>query len=136
MTERKILFRGFHPTKRGKTTIKLNGKKIQGEWLYWNAIGLLADKNTKIVPLTNVQFLKGKFIEYETVGQWVTTDKNGNDVFDGDKVGFIIDGTSYIGELRYSQSELRYLFYYHGNKYAITDNMVVIGNEWESEVTE
>ncbi len=152
MTDKRYLFRGFHPDENGKTTITLNGEKIRGEWLYWNALGMLAEPRTKTVPLTNVRFLKGNFIEFDTVGQWVTTDKNGNDLFEGDKVKSKWYG---VGEVCFGEFAFSHCDEYQCNHYGVYakcklkdkytqddgyalipsevdfDEIELIGNKWE-----
>lgn len=104
----KILFRGFHPDNNGATTITLNGEKIKGKWVY----GLLPFRNEIRVFTTHKWNDEGEEREYattedlgvlpETVGQWVTNDKNGKDVFGGDIVQDI-DGRIY--EIKYFDFE-------------------------------
>ena len=91
---KRYLFRGFAPDKPfmtlvGKDTITLNGEVMHGEWVK----GYLRNANT--IDTYRQMEIDGQTVEVfdssskvipETVGQWVTTDKNGNDVFIGDRV--------------------------------------------------
>ena len=91
---KRCLFRGFYPNEDGKTTIKVTlighdePFTFKGDWIYGipfsriggglNPMGISAirrDDNDCICTVVA-----------ETVGQWVTYDKNGNDVFIGDRV--------------------------------------------------
>ncbi len=165
MTERKILFRGFHPDENGKTAIALNGEKIKGEWVYGSLISLLQGKfivttdyyNDVIVELherleCNALWEDNDFVKVipETVGQWVTTDKNGKDVFYDD---YVKDGYGRIMKVVYkSYKPMLELVSYdklkewtNNFKFAdlwawfddsVAEKPELIGNKWESEVTE
>lgn len=82
MNDKRHLFRAFHPDENGETIITLNGEKIRGEWQYWNEFGCIVDP----IDMAVIGVVVVADIIRETVGQWVTTDKNGKDVFEGDKV--------------------------------------------------
>ncbi len=142
MTERKILFRGFHLNKKGNTVIRLNGKKIKGEWLYWEVHGMLVNKQTKIAPLTYVKLIFNFELVEETVGQWVATDKNGKDVFEGDIVKCRYESYTKVW---YETYEVIYYNFIFGLKTLDDKHFIpfgnsthraceVIGNKWESEV--
>lgn len=146
MTDKRYLFRGFHPDESGKTTITLNGEKIRGEWLYWNQFGQLVDPHSL---QTKRFYYKCDGIDLslssaamliwadETIGQWVTTDKNGKDVFLGDRVwangGFSYSDT-FSGIVGYNPLRMSFALlesdetYFHDlHKYQIE----VYGNKWE-----
>lgn len=86
MAERKVLFRGFHPDGSGAETIMLNGEKITGEWLYWDVYGKcnVFYRTKRTMYCGSSEYISEGEVLPETVGQWVTTDKNDDDVFDGD----------------------------------------------------
>lgn len=94
MNDKRYLFRGFHPDEKGKTTIVVNGEKIKGKWVYGDLI-TRGNAGYCIHPKANL-FQVGRAdlatilimhpVIPETVGQWVTTDKNGKDVFEGDRI--------------------------------------------------
>lgn len=129
MNDKRYLFRGFYPDENVKTTIMLNGEKIKGQWLYWNEFGILTV--TPINPISGTISISryAPYILYETVGQWVATDKNGKDAFVGDKA---IDsfGTVYI--LCYDCANAHYYWDGQHTTRAIGENMMnLIGNVWE-----
>lgn len=141
----KILFRGFYPDENGITTITLNGKKIKGEWVQ----GLLPFRNEIRVFTTHKWNDEGEEREYattedlrvipETVGQWVTTDKKGKDIFLGDLVLFedecpnnyeYHDSTELrVGEVKYDNGE-----YYVTNTIAVEMDDLRCGDYWECEI--
>ncbi len=135
MTERKILFRGFHPDENGNTTITFNGQKIRGDWIYWDKFSnVLYDEDITSFSSYDLD----TDIIHETVGQWVTTDKNGKDVFDGDNVLCAFEDG--VFEVQYDEQTLMWVI---GNGVVLIDfdhcynsDIELIGNKWESEVTE
>lgn len=88
----KILFRGFHLDENGETVIMLNGGKVRGEWICGDLISLGEERYICYAnehhSIRDIGALSLKVIS-ETVGQFVTTDKNGKDLFEGD----IVQGT-------------------------------------------
>lgn len=93
MNNRKILFRGFHPDEKGDTTITLNGEKIRGEWVYGDrnktSMGVYIHPQANLFQVDRgclTKLVVMRQVIPETVGQFVTTDKNGKDVFDKDRV--------------------------------------------------
>lgn len=141
MTERKILFRGFYPDENGTTTISLNGEKIRGKWVYGyrcecvEAVGM--HKTYPAIQQVDDGSLYFRKVLPETVGQWVTTDKNGKDVFEGD----IISQFDTPAEVKYELDNCRFVFDFHGKRPFHADllddtSFELIGNEWESEATE
>lgn len=91
---KRYLFRGFRPDKPymtlvGKDAITLNGQVLHGEWVK----GYLKNANT--IDTYREMEIDGQICEVldyssvvipETIGQWVTTDKCGNDIFEGEIV--------------------------------------------------
>ncbi len=168
MTERKILFRGFHPDEKGKTTIILNGEKIHGEWVYGFytelpvdsicatifvgsgeiiaedtgsfIISITTKQCSSLSPANPLAVVEAEQINviFETVGQWMTTDKNGKDVFEGDNVLCAFEDG--IFDVRYDEQTLMWVI---SNGEIVIDfdhcynsDIELIGNKWESEVTE
>ena len=116
---RKILYRGFHPNKNGDTIIALNGAKIKGEWVYGDRV--TQGQEVCIHPQSNrFQLSKSDLskliimhpVVSETVSQWVTTDKNGKDVFEGDTVGAIsYMDDALVGRVHYDNEAKAYEVY-------------------------
>ena len=95
---RELIFRGFHPCD-GPDTIVVDGKKVNGMWVYGN---YLTDSNgdtyitaypfTPISPNYKDQWRVGAHVpvirvDPSTVGQYTgLTDKNGKRIFEGDIV--------------------------------------------------
>lgn len=141
MTEKRYLFRGFHPNeKKGDTTITVDGKEIKGKWV----IGYLASgqhiDEYGFCFNHNMRFetFKDRYLVIpETIGQWVTTDKNGKAVFEGDWIK--------------DKNGVMYTIYYDNDEFVwkaveeILDTKVcidlyylehlfeLIGNKWECE---
>ncbi len=152
MTERKILFRGFHLDENGKTTITLNGNKFNGDWLYWNKWGECINiENGALIllPAQGFECLRvNKFnILCETIGQWVKTDKSGKDVFEGDIVKCdysramcksMAQNSRFIVSFHDCAFKADYLHY--GREVTVNlyqlGGVELCGNVWESEVTE
>lgn len=142
MTEHKLLFRGFHLDGNGKTTITLNGNQFNGDWLYWNKWGECINiENGALIllPAQGFECLRvNKFnILHETIGQWVATDKNGKDVFEGD----ILQGEAEEahGIVEWQQAECRYLVNIKNGYdwlFMDDDKWTVIGNKWEMTTNE
>ena len=139
MTDKRYLFRGFHHDENGKTVITFNGEKIRGEWVYWNKFGYLIDINIHdmIWDEEECTFLRvnDEQILEETVGQWVTTDKNGKDVFEGDfvKVCSLKGGNdnTEIKVVEWDSNSLCYEFYrWSGDIHWIE----LVGNKWSDEI--
>lgn len=111
MNDKRYLYRGFHPDKKGKTTIVVNGDKIKGEWIYWDCFGACTRPFARTVrgKRIHVDYLFPSDIIPETVGQWVTTDKNGKDVFEGDIAKVITCfGDILVGYVWYDDMTLRH----------------------------
>lgn len=142
MTEHKILFRGFHPDGNSTTTISLNGDKIRGEWVYGSLLEckpMFVDKVERTIVYHNGSgFCYDKVIP-ETIGQWVKTDKNGKDVFEGDRgICWTITNDRMPCEIVYSQERARFeVACEDGDYFGLWEisNFELIGNKWESEVT-
>lgn len=117
--KRKILFRGFHPDENGNTVITLNGMKIRGEWVFGHLID--GADITLIVPQNNeFSFCEEENLAMdliavdvipETVGQWVTTDKNGKDVFENDIVKCQFHDEKFVGFIEWQSQTACYLLY-------------------------
>ncbi len=141
MTERKILFRGFQPDENGKTTITLNGKKFNGDWLYWNKWGECINiENGALIllPAQGFECLRvNKFnILRETVGQWVITNRYHKDIFEGDNVAFYGDYI-HTGVVEWNESNAQFVVVDEDGDWDLIDtDWEVIGNKWESEVTD
>lgn len=84
---REILFRGFHPDKNGPQKVFVDGKWIEGFWVYGN---LIQTPSNKCLILKNDVDLFGVVpisVIPETVGEFTAlTDKNGTKIFEGDIV--------------------------------------------------
>lgn len=142
MTDKRYIFRGFHPDENGKKLITYNGESVRGEWLYWNNYGRLYDSK-KWQP-TEYE-TDGYFAKYaseieilaDTVGQWVTTDRKGRNVFEGDRCkAFLSFTNSYeTGEVVYIKSDCEYALQ-HEFFIGRLNNFVkieLIGNTWEAQ---
>lgn len=138
----KILFRGFHPDNNGATTITLNGEKIKGRWVYGSLITLgerkyicYADERHNIMDAGALSF----DVLPKTVGQRVTNDKNGKDIFLGDLVLFedecpnnyeYHDSTELrLGEVKYDNGA-----YYVTNTIAVEMDDLRCDDYWECEI--
>lgn len=97
MSDKRCLFRGFHPDDNGKTKIMcptLNNVVIKGRWIYgdlmhngWKDKYIHPHGNSFDVSNSDLtKLLVVHKVIPETIGQWVATDKNGKDVFEGDEV--------------------------------------------------
>ena len=147
---RKILFRGFSPDNEGKIVIKLNGETVVGKWLYgYPTLGDSActTKELEGCPCLHngseawMTFWLDECHEYDediclglTIGQWVTIDKNGKDVFDGDIVR--IEGINGRCIIEYHEGTVCwYIHVLSVNKYLYLfnhmDEIEVIGNIYE-----
>lgn len=102
MVERKLVCRGFHADKNGKSTIIVDGKHVRGDWVvgryveatqHWHDFG----KHKSWIVTSALQNggyfnVMGRYaVIPDTVGQWVTNDRNGNDLFEGDIVKSYLD---------------------------------------------
>ncbi len=140
MTERKILFRGFHPDENGKTTITIDGLHVRGEWVYWDGEGELTPHYWQEVSDWGfeIKYAHDCNMIYKTIGRWATT-RNGKDVFEGDRVQWKDNGKTYQGTVCYFENSGSFLII--PDTYCLCENLnkykiEVIGNTWESEVTE
>ena len=134
---REILFRGFHPNENGKTVITLNGEKIKGEWVYWNIFGRT---NTEI----RVTVSGGYYTTYrvdiehiipETIGEYTgLTDKNGEQIFEGDTVAVCDLSTGYTKRktytVEYDKNICGYWFYHNSGDIHFVE---VIGNIYDNK---
>ncbi|MCH5315465.1 MAG: hypothetical protein J1E81_06095 [Eubacterium sp.] len=86
----KIALDEFNLTYAAKLNDKLHSLKaernvkVKGEWKYWTVLGHLVHGD-------KFQYSSGGIVSeieilQETIGQWVKTDKNGKDIFEGDQV--------------------------------------------------
>lgn len=156
MSDKRYLFRGFHLDEQGDATIVVNGEKITGEWIYGYYLYSNKTKEHYIVSNESNEFVIPE-LEYfqsilkvipETVGQFVTTDKNGKDVFEGDIVRFTdkygAKPTS-SGIAKIEKGEYGYKLNGSYDKGLIVGTIVwlyisgemeyeLIGNKWECEV--
>lgn len=117
MSDKRYLFRGFHPDEQGDATIVVNGEKVKGEWIYGYYLYSNKTKEHYIVSNESNEFVIPE-LEYfqsilkvipETVGQWVTTDKNGKDVFEGDLATVVTCfGDIFVGYVWYDDIAMRY----------------------------
>lgn len=135
MNDKRHLYRGFHPDENGNIVITLNGEKIRGEWVYGSLLEykpIFVDKVEYTMVYHNGSgFCYDKVIP-ETVGQWVTTDKNGDDVFDGDKIQYRFTNNRSLqkGAVRYASKKC-YFYVDNGNCAARFDevyDICLIGN--------
>lgn len=162
MSDKRYLFRGFHPDEQGDATIVVNGEKVKGEWIYGYYLYSNKTKEHYIVSNASNEFVIPE-LEYfqsilevipETVGQWVTTDKNGRNVFEGDCILHKLYGNGEVdfGEYKFSACDeyecVHHGFYAKSNSvkryivnndgYSIlpseSDYIEIIGNKWEHEV--
>ena len=94
----KGLFRGFCPKDNGTQTILLNGKEIKGEWVDGNYVHRTQFYGENCPCDDHFILSGGEFhcsyyedheIIAETLGEAIRgiTDKNGNQIFEGDVVG-------------------------------------------------
>lgn len=91
---RVIKFRGFHADESGKTVIKLNGREIKGTWFYGDLH-------------TDGPYINEHFVIPETVGQYVLSDKNGKEIFEGDiaNINGALGDSSQNGVVEYCEAE-------------------------------
>lgn len=80
---RVIKFRGFHADEHGETVIKIDGKEIKGTWYY-------GDLHTD-----GGYYINEHSVLPETVGQYILTDKNGINIFEGDIVKEKFEGQNH-----------------------------------------
>ena len=132
MNDKRYLFRGFHPDENGNTIITLDGEKIKGEWKYWTVTG-------RLVHGDKFQYMSGGFvcdidIIFETIGTWVTIDKNRKDIFDGDIVKSRIAEDVPMGVIVYDKQFFKYIVSINDGyeEMGITEyEPIVCGNKWE-----
>lgn len=131
---RMILFRGFHPNVNAETIITFEGIPYRGDWLYWNEIGELQGKFWSY-------YENGKECRYahelefisETISQWVTTAKDGRDVFESDIVRSNLDG-EIQGIVEYDSSHCCFVVNTLDGLdtiYLDDDEWIVYSNKWE-----
>lgn len=142
MNDKRYLFRGFHPDEKGNTTIVVNGEKIKGMWVYGDLI-TRGNAGYCIHPKANL-FQVGRAdlstilithpVITETIGQFVTTYKNGKDVFEGDYVKSYTD-LEIQGIVEWQKQECRFIVELFPNGYdwlcMDDDEWEVWGNKWE-----
>lgn len=135
---RKLLFRGFHPNNTGDTIITVNGKKIKGDWVYGSLISCGDRKYICYADDRHSIFDAGALsssVIPETIGQWVTTDKNGKDVFESDFVKSYLDD-EIQGIVEYDTIHCSFVFNTLDGLdtlYLDDDDWIVYGNKCEEE---
>lgn len=108
--------------------------KIKGEWKYWTVLG-------DLVHGEKLEYSSGGTVSeieilQETIGQWVTTDKNDKDIFDGDIVKAWIGDDVPMGVIVYDEQFFKYIVSINDG-YDEMDideyEPIVCGNKWEVE---
>ncbi len=130
--DKRYLYRGFSPNKDGNTVITLNGETVCGEWLYGPVIIF---KNHASILDREISI--SRYVFSETVGQWVATDKNGKDVFEGSiiKYRFMPNNSLQNGFVNYCEEDA-YFYVDNGDEFALFNEICdieLIGDKWEMQ---
>lgn len=136
MTNKRYLFRGFHPDENGKTTIKINGEKICGEWVYGGIFERQGDEvqdySISIITPSLEQIGNAVKVVPETLGQWVITDQNGKDVFEKDLVRKYADGKEVVCVIEFDKEDLQYKAFKNMLPFRLyAKDWELIGSKWE-----
>ena len=94
MRENIRIYRGFHETKVGNSTVIINGKKVKGDWCYGCLLRDYYSEIYAIVPYVNLGGNIHDLSEIcifsvipKTVGQYIgITDNNNRMIYEGDIV--------------------------------------------------
>lgn len=133
---REILFRG--QTRRYGEKVRLNGEKIQSNWVYGGIFPQNGEGNFAIIYQQKPTV--EKYLVYaDTVGQYTgMKDKNGTKIFEGDIIDFPYrsDGDDY-GIVQYDVDGTEFGFVYNLiydglGRYYCSKDIEVIGNIYDN----